>query len=361
MVSHQIGKHAGIMLRAALRYGYKGYLRASNHQSTLQCFEGLDEILYHHRPLPKDIDAIITELGPEFDRVFESILNRAILGTYGNDARYAFSSENRLYTEREAFLKDFGLPPGRRNVFVMLHAFNDHPHSHFKGMIFRDYYDWFVKTLGFARTSNRVNWIFKQHPSIKFYPMRDVSFERLFRDVPNNVVYIGEENQIDTRSLIACADVVITCAGSAGFELPAMAGIPSIVAGDTFYAGLGFAIEPKTNTEYFRVLETARNIERLTREKQRRAQAAYMFIYEFSRVRMSACPELSYEEEKDSDQGTWFWKKVGQQYEAHREAIVTEICDYVEAVTKPGFKRLVGLQRHRPIPHIEQSATTFPG
>ena len=46
----------------------------------------------------------------------------------------------------------------------MLHAFNDQPHSHFKNMIFKDYGDWFLRTLDFAKEHDNVNYIFKQHP-----------------------------------------------------------------------------------------------------------------------------------------------------------------------------------------------------
>ena len=142
----------------------------------------------------------------------------------------------------------------------MLHAFTDYPHSHFKWMVFKDYYDWFISTLDFAKQNRKVNWIFKQHPSIKDYPTKDVSFDLLFSDVPDNIVYISENKQIDTRSLNYCADLVITCIGSAGFELPAMAGIPSVTAGDNFYTDLGFAIESKTKAEYFSILGTTSSL-----------------------------------------------------------------------------------------------------
>jgi len=80
-------------------------------------------------------------------------------------------------------------------------------------MIFKDYYDWFVETLKFAKRNDTVNWIFKQHPSMKMYPVKNVSYDKLFSDAPKNVIYISEKTQIDIRCLVNLADVVITCLG----------------------------------------------------------------------------------------------------------------------------------------------------
>lgn len=348
LVSHQVGINSGVMLRTALHYGYKGYLRAGHEQSTLQCFERLDEVYdYEYKPFPEDIDAINATLGPEFDRVYSLVFNEQVSDEDSADGRYAFSPDNKYYSDRKSFVCDFGLDGKKRNVFVMLHAFNDHPHSHFRWMIFRDYYDWFVQTLSFARTFSKVNWIFKQHPSIKFYTTKDVSFGSLFSNTPKNIVYISENNQIDTRSLVYCADSVITCEGSAGFELPAMAGIPSVTASDTFYSGLGFALEPRTKKQYFEILSDVHNIDRLTPEQQKKAKTAYMHIYEFSRVRMSACPALSLEDQNDSNVNNWYWKKVEELYDTCGEVIKDEIRSYIDEVAKPGFKRLNSLPDYR--------------
>lgn len=347
LVSHLVGRGSGVMLRTALRYGYKGYFGAGHGQATLQCFKKLDEVYDRWKPFPEDVDAIITRLGSEFDTVYNTVFKKQVSGKGSADGRYAFSPDSTYYRDRESFIRDFRLDPTKKNVFVMLHAFTDNPHSHFRGMIFKDYYDWFIETLRFARENDRVNWIFKQHPSIKFYPTKDVSFDSLFSNSPKGVVYISEDTQIDTRSLIYCADLVVTCTGSAGFELPAMAGIPSVTAADNTYTGLGFALEPKTKEQYFQILSNAHNIERLPAEQQKRARAAYMHIYEFSRVDSSACPVLSIEEQKDSSpKYTWYWEKVRNFYDTREEVIKSELRNYIAEVAKPEFKRLSSLDSY---------------
>lgn len=271
LVSHQIGMRSGVMLRTAIRYGYKGYLRAGHHLLVLQCFKKADEIYnYGYKPFPEDVDRVIAVLGPEFNDVYKLIFDKQVSGKGDKDGIYAFSEDNKYYKDRGTFVREFGLDAQKKNVFVMLHAFNDHPHSHFRWMLFKDYYDWFEKTLDFAKQDSSVNWIFKQHPSIKFYVTKDVSFDSLFSNCPSNIIYIDENRQIDTRSLVYCADLVVTCLGSAGFELPAMGGVPSLIASDTFYTNLGFAMEPRTKKEYFQILSKARNIKPLTPEQQKR-------------------------------------------------------------------------------------------
>lgn len=347
LVSHQVRIRSGVMLRAAIRFGYKGYLRVGHHQAALQCFDKLDEIYdYEYKPFPADIDLIIAALGTKFDKVYKLVFDRQVSGKGDKDGMYAFSPQNKYYQDRESFVSDFGLDPDKKIVFVMLHAFNDYPHSHFGWMMFRDYYDWFIETLKFARENDQVNWVFKQHPTIKLYTTKDVQLDSLFSSVPLHIIYIDENNQIDTRSLIHCSDLVVTCLGSAGFELPAMAAIPSLTAANSLYTGLGFALEPRTREEYFEILSNAQNIQRLTAQQQKRAQAAYMHIYEFSRVNVSACPIATAEQEKDKNQKSWYYDKVIDLYRNCGDTIKEQVNSYIAEVTKPGFKRLNSLRNY---------------
>jgi hypothetical protein len=348
LVSHQVGICGGVMLRTALRYGYRGYLHGGHHKSTLQCYKKLDEVYnYAYKPFPADVDRIIARLGPRLKKVFLKIFKEEVSGRGSINNPGAFSKNNKYYTNRASFNKDYKLNPSKKNVFVMLHAFNDQPHSTFRWMIFKDYYDWFVKTLEFAKKNNKVNWIFKQHPEIKYYPVKDVNFKKLFSRCPDNVIYIDENKQIDTRSLIHCADLVVTCLGSAGFELPAMGAIPSVTAGDNFYTQLGFALEPKTKEEYFDILNKADKIERLTPQAQEKAQAAYIYIYRFSRVDISVCPMLSFDQGKDKNINSWYWKKAAKLYREKKDIFLREVKSYINDVSQPSFKRLTSFKNYQ--------------
>ncbi len=224
----------------------------------------------------------------------------------------------------------------------MLHAFNEFPCSTYRWMLFRDYYKWLMQTLEFAKKNSKVNWIFKQHPVIKYYPAQDVDFKKLFSECPENVIYIDENEQINTRSLIHCADLIVTCVGSAGFELPAMGDVPSLITGDSFYAGLGFALEPKTIKEYFEILNNADKIKKLTPLAHKKARAAYIYIYKICRVKLSIRPPLALRSMKEKNKiiTPGYWKRVCNQYSANKSAILEELNSYIKAVKKPGFKKL---------------------
>jgi len=341
LVSHQVGIRSGILLRTALRYGYHGYLRSD---SILYDFKQIDEIYnYPLKPSPQEIDQIIEKLGPKLEIIFKQVLEKHVAGLSTKDGLHAFDKNKHLYTDKHEFNTAFKLSSDKKNIFVMLHAFVDSPHSHFKWMIFKDYYDWFYQTLQFAKKHPEYNWIFKQHPSVKYYYTGDVDFVKLFADCPNNIIYLDNDHQIDTRSLIYCADLVVTCLGSAGFELPAMGGVPSVTAADNFYTGLGFALEPKNQTEYFALLSQADKITKLTPKQQQRAKATFVYIREYALPPISFRPKLSFDEEKDRKINDWYWSRVENIYSTKKEEIIKEINNNIEAVKQPDFKKLTSL------------------
>ncbi|NOR48906.1 MAG: hypothetical protein GQ533_12840 [Methanosarcinaceae archaeon] len=336
LVSHTIGINSGVMLRTALHYGYKGY----HHQRILRYLKKPDDVYeYPFKPYPKVVNDIISNLGPDFNMAYKEVFDGHVSGKGNPDAIYAFSKDNRLYMDKKSFCNDYGLDANKKNVFVMLHAFTDHPHSHFRWMIFKDYYDWFIKTLEFAKTDNTINWIFKQHPSIKFYPTKDVTFEKLFANCPQNIVYLSKKNQIDTRSVGCLADLIVTCIGSAGYELPAMSGIPSLIAGDTFYNGLGFTLEPNTKKEYFDFLRDAHNVNKLSPEQQKRARAAYIYINDLLDLNLPTCPIISHEESSDSNANIWYWKKIEVLYDNNGRIIRGGLHRFIDDVAKLDFKK----------------------
>lgn len=341
LVSHQVGINSGVMLRVALRYGYEGYLRAGQYKSSFQRFISLDEVYnYEYKPFPRDIGRVNKALGDNFSTIYQAIKSRQTQGKGGDDSSTAYSQLSQLYKDRKSFNERYSLDSKKKNVWVMLHSFNDYPHSHFKWMIFQDFYHWFRRTLEYARQDDSVNWIFKQHPSIRFYPTKDVDYDHEFFDLPDHIRYLDENKPLNTLSLTNCADIIITCLGSAGFELPALSGTPSIIASDTFYSGLGITNEPTNENEYFNLLKRFSSIPKLTPSLQKMAQAAYMYIYEFSTVSVSAAPSLTIAEQNDPHLEEWYWNKVMESYIKKSALIYQEISTYISKVANKRFKRL---------------------
>lgn len=341
LVSHRIGIVAGVMLRAALRYGCEVYSLAGMHRATLYKSKDLKQMIeYEYTPKNEDINKLLALSDTEFEKGYDFVRNFHMYGNCSMDAKFAYSDDNNFYNDRQLFAKDFKLDPDKKNIFIMMHAFTDYPHTHFKWMLFKDYGDWFLKTLEYAKKDKSVNWIFKQHPADHFYPTKDIDYDKLFGKVPDNIVFLNYKNKLDTRSLVHVADAVITCLGSAGFELPAIGGVPSITAGDNFYNDLGFSTAPKTKKEYFNILSNLKNIQKLSADERRRAQAAYMFIYYFCTVDFNSLPILAMDEHHKPNMNEWYWDKVLELYIKNKDLILKQIEEYSIEIKREDFKAL---------------------
>lgn len=192
---------------------------------------------------------------------FIPLAESALLKRLGDGRMQHYSVSKRIYRDRSEFCGKFGLDADKKNVFVMLHAFNDWPHTYGE-MIYLDFYQWFSDVLALAKRTNNVNWIFKNHPYAKYYKT-DVDVDELFRSVDfPNIRYMSDDVDFNTSSIRSVGDVVITCLGTAGLEYSAF-GIPCILAARNWYSGLGFTIEPKSIDEYRHTLENLDQLNRL--------------------------------------------------------------------------------------------------
>jgi hypothetical protein len=343
LVSHKIGMWGGVLTRAALVAGRKVYANAGMHRNTLYLTKSVRDMkAYGYSPTKQDIEYILGM--KDFDARFEAVKQQHLYGLRSSDAKYAFNDGYRLFEDRGSFCLEYGVDVSKKNIFVMLHAFTDHPHSHFPKMLFRDYKDWFIQTLDFAKNDKSVNWFFKQHPSDRFYPVHDVDFAELFAGLPDNIVFIDSTSEFDARNLKVAADAVVTCIGSAGFEMPAFYGIPSITAGDNSYSHLGFACYPRSRRAYFSVLGNSNAIKPLSPGQRRIARAFYMFTYEYATVDYSFIPRLSLEEHTSPTVNATFYNRVLRCYVVDEERIKSQIAAYAFDVSRPDFVALRSLR-----------------
>lgn len=324
-----------VLWRVAEKCGCEIYINV--HGYSLRRFVKKEKVIYPLTPTKDDID-IILQL-KDFEKKFEIIHDMHINGFVSRDASYAFTGEQNIW-RRDRFCSEYNIDVNKKNILIMLHAFTDYPHSHFEGMLFKDYYDWFIQTLSYAKNDRSVNWIFKRHPSEKFYPVNDMDFAELFSNVPDNVALVNAESKIDTRSLQFIADTVITCIGSAGFEMPALYGIPAIVAGANHYSALDFVVLPKTIKEYFSIVGRLKDAQKIGFRKQRIAQAFYMFIYYYALVPYSFLPQFTLEDNVSKIENKFLFKKILDLYETKKQIIYSELKTYIDEISKDSFKAL---------------------
>lgn len=176
------------------------------------------------------------------------------------DAQKAYSG--RVYT-RSDLLTTLGIAADCRIGFVLAHVFCDSPHLS-SSMLHADYYRWLADTIESCVDARNIVWIVKPHPSSALYG-EDGLVEALVRDKGADNIYICPQD-LNTSSLVNCADVILTVHGTAGLEYSCL-GIPVVLAGTPFYAGFGFAHEPQALGEYHEVVRQAASLGRLSQEQ----------------------------------------------------------------------------------------------
>lgn len=340
LISHRVGVRAGGLLSIAKACGINIFSIGGQDYGTLYLEKDSHLMHYEFTATMAELEPILTLPENDFQALYDKIREKHFQGSFNADAKLAFSK--KLFTSREEFCTHYKIESTKKNVFIMLHAFTDYPHSHFNGMLFEDYFDWFLQTLKFASLETNVNWIIKQHPSAHFYPIKDVVINDIIEKYKKpHIVFLDSHENIDTRSIAHVGDALITCIGSAGFELSAIGGVPSITAGDNPYADAGFAIYPKSKTEYFSVLNHLDKLQKLDEKARKNAIATYLFIHRLSRVRMIFIPEISHQEHRDLAQSMDYFKKVEDNITSFgAEKVIHDLTKYIQSVQRSDFHAL---------------------
>jgi hypothetical protein len=331
--AHTVGLASGTFSRCLLEYGIEVLHRVGANQIVIKKYRNLEDVgvyagklerKYFDMMMNHDNGTIIETVEKHLDRRFNHEL-------CDRDASFAFDHTKKTFTDKNSFCAEYDLDNTKPIVFVMLHAFNDFPHSHFKnGMIFQDYFHWVMHTLKTAQTVESANWIFKEHPSAIYYPHRDIDLKEIFDQAKaNHIRFLAHEKSFNARSVRYLAHAVITCIGTAGLE-NATFGIPCILGGKSFYSDFGFAIEPEDIKEYERCL---RNISQLPKLNQQQIKAAkvvsyFNFCLYNDAVNNSFCPQFDVSELKEwnNELSSELWRRAAEQFQdkRHVEAMISQ-------------------------------------
>ncbi len=324
MRSAVLNQYVGLTMATLTRYlltnGVEVFLRGGSHELLLRRYRTVQDLhTYPLRPDPQlftkildgDDGTIRAKAEEHLDRRFNQKIDHPTLAM-------AFDPKKKTYTTPEEFCTAYELDGGLPIVFVMLHAFNDYPHSHFgKPMVFQDYYWWFRNTLSIAERNTKVHWVFKEHPSNWRYVTRDLNLHQMFADIHRrNIRLLPYDADFNAKSIIHIAHAVVTCVGTAGLEYSAH-GIPCVLAGESGYDGFGFTHEPQTQEEFRKVLLSIEKLQRLTPEQVVRAKlVAYFFLCVIETSRYHFCPiftdreVMEWTEKSDSR----FWKEASEAF-----------------------------------------------
>lgn len=194
---------------------------------------------------------------------------------------------------REGLCRRFGWDPMKPIVVVMSHMLIDGVFTD-RWSLFRDNFLWLRRTLEAIVDIDHVNWIVRGHPADSHYsydPRTTVEGEckRVAAQHPHVQFLSGN---VSSSCLPGIVDVVLTTHGTAGLEYPCL-GIPCVLGGESFYSGLGFTREPRTQEDYFEVLRGVDKIPRLPSAAVERAcEYAYVYLV-LSQVRSCLIPSYS--------------------------------------------------------------------
>lgn len=298
VVSHTIGMFGGTFSRYLLKHRIEVLNRIGSQEILVQKYRSSADVgfypvkpeRHHFEYLMSLPDDVVLPLANAYldERHNQRISHLAV--------ELAFNKDKRLFDSREEFCQVEGFDPKKKIAFVMLHAFNDHPHSHFaKPLEFQDYFDWFERTLRVAQTVDSVNWVFKEHPAASYYRTKDVDLHAIFARVSQpNIVFLDADADFNALSIRFLADAIVTCLGTAGMEY-ACVGIPCLLGGESPYSGFGFAIEPDTTAEYESSLRGLDKIDRLTPEQMKAAKiVTYFELSMLNRAQYLFCPQYDY-------------------------------------------------------------------
>lgn len=231
------------------------------------------------RPVQALVDQLSEEERAEMIRRADAYLEQRLQQEVGDwNAALAYDPRKKVVVSREVFADQYGLDARKKNVFVMLHAFNDFPH--FQGadsILFPDYYHWLKATLHQARHNRHVNWVFKEHPAARFYRTRDLDLQDEFGALEEeHIVFLDREADFNAQSIRYLADVIITCLGTAGLEFSAL-GVPCVLGGQSTYSDFGFTHEPSSREAYEELLRRVQTLDELS-EAQRNQARIVMYL-----------------------------------------------------------------------------------
>lgn len=137
---------------------------------------------------------------------------------------------------------------------IALHVFSDTPNTYYQH-IFKDYFEWYQKTLEIITTIKNVHWVVRPHPHSAYYK-GNLGIQKIMSDIKNkkhislwNNVEQANEKKLSFNEKFSDFDGVVTCAGTIAIQFMAM-GKPSITCADGYFKDLEILKPKKTLQSY---------------------------------------------------------------------------------------------------------------
>lgn len=201
----------------------------------------------------------------------QQALDEEFEGRYrGKSWFYRRDQEGARIKAEDEVRRQLGLDPAKKTVVVYSHILWD-ANLFYGDDLFDDNEHWFIETLKAACANERVNWVVKLHPAIKWKMEWDgakgeldeeIAIRQKIGRLPPHVKLLYPNTDINTYSLLSLTDVGVTIRGTIGIELSCL-GVPVITAGSGRYSGLGFTHDPRTRADYLALLSRVQELPKL--------------------------------------------------------------------------------------------------
>ena len=150
--------------------------------------------------------------------------------------------------------------------------------------IFINQMEWIIKTVEYFKNKKDLQLVIRVHPAEVRVDMpanekiKDALKEK-FSTLPENIKFIDGDEKFSSYTLSSISKAVIVYATKLSFELPCF-GQNVIVCGEAFAKNKGFTLDPKSQHEYFRILDKIPDLDKLEEEKINLARRyAYHFFF----------------------------------------------------------------------------------
>jgi hypothetical protein len=354
VISQLMGLKGGTFAKYLLKNNIEILNRSGSHTICIRKYRTLREIGNDIRaPLREYFTAMMNDDDGTVRQAAEKYLEQRFGGGLVRiDAAQAFHREKKIFTDHRSFCADYELDPSKPVVFVMLHAFNDCPHWNYpRKMLYLDYYQWFMHTLEIVKTVRSANWIFKEHPTQRFYPTKDLDVGAVMKQVNfSHIRFIDGQANFNTCSLLYIANALITGTGTAGLEFSTH-GIPCILVGEGSYSGFGFTIEPQDLEEYVECLSNIDQLSPLSDEQIKAAKImSYFYFHMIESENFYFCPRFEGDEllEWNPRYSEILWKRGAADFQdaQHAEKMRKQIPSLVDFICDDSRIQSVNLSRY---------------
>jgi hypothetical protein len=338
LLTHRIGVRGGSMA-----------LVAENLRIPIVTFGGYEfvTILKSHLQNANEVHPTSNEL-QQLRNISDSELNLhfeiAKEGHLGNsinaDSKFAFSG--RVLTGRTEFLKFHNLSEREKRpvIYILAHVFNDYPNSHYPTDEFADYFDWLQFTLKMASKNKKVLWVVREHPSSKMYQLSEDTFGQLRnRYECENIIFQRSGDAFSLTTLSGLAAAIVTFRGSAGYEVPALFGIPSISFSSGPYQEFNVGLSFHKRSDYGDFLLYTNGDISISAEQISEAKRYYVYNLLLIRRRLRVAPPFSHDEAKNWESNPVEFIEAAIEF-VQELGNLDEFLEIESLISKPEFTNL---------------------